>query len=152
MTVADPICTYQNLAEHVTASDVGLMRSVFTLGLQKMVFHLEKLNTHFSNTISPSPGINEEEPDTQNDASTPPSVTPAPPIADPFESLLFHCFGKTRQIAAKHKSLAVTVHDLAFIEQLKKNPCYRDNAIVSPPDILLKQGEFILMGIQVLNC
>lgn len=150
MNVADPICTYQNLAEHVSASDVHFIRSVFTNGLHKMIFHLEKLNTHFINIPPTLPPIdmNGEDAATVVDSGSQPTTQTS--IADPFESLLFQCFGKTRQISLKHKAQAVTVHDLAFIEQLKKNPCYRDNAIVSSPDILLKQGEFILMGIQVI--
>jgi hypothetical protein len=152
MNVVDPICNHLNLSEHITKADVLLINSVFTTGLHKMVFNLEKLNSHYS---CPPP-VSQPQPLTEPNEEDDLPVTPKQPepvnpphSSDPFETFYFHCLGKTRQIAIRHKNKATTVHDLAFIEQLKKNPCYRDNAIVSPPDLLLKQGEFILMGIQV---
>jgi hypothetical protein len=153
MNVVDPICNHLNLSAHLTHSDVLLVKSVFTVGLQNMVFNLETLNSHFSSRPSAAPEPQPStEPNMEEDSQSlkqPEPSMPPPPTLDPFETFYFQCLGKTRQIYIRHKNKATTVHDLAFIEQLKKNPCYRDNAIVSPPDLLLKQGEFILMGIQV---
>ena len=150
MNVVDPICPHLNLSNHISHPDILLIKSVFAVGLQKMVFNLEKLNTHFSSPPAAAPA---PQPSTEENSSIPVNQSEAIittlPNLDPFETFYFHCLGKTRQISILHKNKATTVHDLAFIEQLKKNPCYRDNAIVSPPDLLLKQGEFILMGIQV---
>lgn len=148
MNVVDPICTHLNLSNHITHPDILLIKSVFTVGLQKMVFNLEKLKTPFSAPPAPAPQPSTEE-NSSMSVNQSETITTTPPNLDPFETFYFHCLGKTRQISILHKIKATTVHDLAFIEQLKKNPCYRDNAIVSPPDLLLKQGEFILMGIQV---
>jgi hypothetical protein len=141
MNVADPMCSYLNLTEHITASDVQSIRSIFAIGLQKMVFQLEKLDSYFTSCPPAEPS--------EGDQSTQPDLSSNSPLFDPFDSFTFHCFKKTRQISLRHKNQVTTVQDLAFFEQLKKNACYRDNAIVSSPDILLKQGEFILMGIQV---
>jgi hypothetical protein len=106
-----------------------------------MVFQLEKLDAYFT----ACPPTEPKEVDPLNPVEAPSNT----PLLDPFDCFTFHCFNKSRQISALHKNQATTVQDLAFFEQLKKNGCYRDNAIVSTPDILLKQGEFILMGIQV---
>ncbi len=139
MNIADPICNYQNLAAHLTPANVHFIRSVFGTGLRKIIFHLDKYNTNIQGSVLHEAGEIES------------PISGDVPGADPIETFLSNCLGKTRQMSMKIKNQAVTVHDLAYLEQLKKNPCYRDNAIVSPPEILLKQGEFILMGIQVFQ-